>query len=196
MLSGLPFLRYAAIEWIHFTISSVYLAAHYWEDFIVMSEEKKRFVLAFKETELYRHHGGSGGSAASPPNILVGNVNVQKYFHWSHIEIHQWWMVIGHWALTTKDNVSHWKTCPIPYTSKINLLSCMTDNHKNLMVLLQFNCLFTIVILFRNLSCFVKRDYFVKKIRKCNVNVQSFIISKMQTAPHLDGELRAQESAG
>ena len=72
----------------------------------------------------------------------------------------------------------------------------MTDNHKNLMVLLQFNCLFTIVILFRNLSCFVKRDYFVKKIRKCNVNVQSFIISKMQTAPHLDGELRAQESAG
>ena len=126
MLSGLPFLRYAAIEWIHFTISSVYLAAHYWEDFIVMSEEKKRFVLAFKETELYRHHGGSGGSAASPPNILIGNVNVQKYFHWSHIEIHEWWMAIGHWALTAKDNVSHWKTGPILQIKKISHLEWQT----------------------------------------------------------------------
>ena len=156
MLSGLPFLRYAAIEWIHFTISSVYLAAHYWEDFIVMSEEKKRFVLAFKETELYRHHGGSGGSAASPPNILIGNVNVQKYFHWSHIEIHEWWMAIGHWALTAKDNVSHWKTGPILQIKKISHHEWQT----------------------------------IKKIRQSNANVQSFIIPKMQTALHLDGELR------
>ena len=53
-----------------------------------------------------------------------------------------------------------------------------------------------LVILIRNLSYIVKHDYSVKRIRQCNVNVQSFIIPKMQTAPHLDGELRPQESAG